>query len=98
MKVRSDHRSGPRLNTYLRHMQVYIPAIIGYVPDDIIMCIVAFLDICYIARRQDIYQPALDALQTASEKFRELREVFWSTGMRPKGFMLPRQHTLFHYH
>jgi len=81
----------------LRHMQVYLPTIIDYVPDNIVMCIAAFLDACYIARRQDIDQQALDALKTASEKFWELQEVFRNTGVHPKSFMLPRQHVLFHY-
>jgi hypothetical protein len=62
------------------------------------MCIVAFLDACYIARRQDIDQQALDALDTTLNKFWQLREVFHRTGVQPKGFMLPRQHALFHYH
>jgi hypothetical protein len=29
-------------------MKAYIPAIIGYVPDDIVMCLGAFLDAFYI--------------------------------------------------
>jgi len=78
-------------------MQVYLPAIMGYVPDDIIMCISAFLDACYIARRQDIDQQALDAFNVALDRFWELRKVFQTSGVRPKGFMLPRQHALFHY-
>jgi len=96
MKVHFILHSGS-IELCLRHMQVYLPAIVDYVPDDIVMCIAAFLDACYIARRQDIDQQALDALKTASEKFWELREVFRNTGVRPKGFMLPRQHALFHY-
>jgi len=78
-------------------MQVYLPAIVGYVPDDMVMCIAAFLDACYIAQCQDIHQDALDAFETALDQFWELREVFRRTGVRPKGFMLPRQHSLFHY-
>ena len=78
-------------------MQVYLPAIVGYVPDNIVTCIAAFLDACYIARRQEIDRQALDALDTALHKFWQLREVFRSSGVRPKGFMLPRQHALFHY-
>ena len=96
MKVHFILHSGS-IELCLRHMQVYLPAIVDYVLDNIVMCIVAFLDACYIARQQDIDQQALDALKTASEKFWELREVFWNTGVRPKGFMLPRQHALFHY-
>jgi len=78
-------------------MQVYLPVIMGYIPDDIIMCISAFLDTCYIARRQDIDQQALDAFNVALDRFWELHKVFRTSGVRPKGFMLPRQHALFHY-
>ena len=78
-------------------MQVYIPAIVDYVPDEIIKCIVAFLDACYITWQQDINKTMLEALVITSEKFWQLCEVFRSTGVRPKAFMLPRQHALFHY-
>jgi hypothetical protein len=67
------------------------------VPEEIIRCISAFLDVCYIARRQDISNDALDAFDAALNKFWELREVFRSSGVRPTGFSLPRQHALFHY-
>jgi len=76
---------------------VYIPAIIGYVPDEIVGCLTAFLDACYIARRQDVDSNALEAFDSAVDKFRQLREVFRITGVRPAGFLLPRQHALFHY-
>lgn len=76
---------------------MYIPAIIGYVPDEIIWCLTAFLDSCYIARRQDIDSNALEAFDLAVDKFRQLREVFRIPGVRPTGFSLPRQHALFHY-
>lgn len=66
-------------------------------PEEIIRCISAFLDVCYIARRQDISNDALDAFDAALNKFWELREVFRSSGVRPTGFSLPRQHALFHY-
>jgi hypothetical protein len=57
----------------------------------------AFLDMCYIARRQDICNDALEAFDAAKNKFLELREVFRTSGVRPTGFSLPRQHALFHY-
>ena len=78
-------------------LQVYIPAIIGYVPDEIVMCLSAFLDACYIARRQNIDSNALDALEMALTKFWQLCEIFRTSGVRPDGFSLPRQHALFHY-
>lgn len=78
-------------------MKVYLPAIIGYVPDDIVMCLGAFLDACYITRRQDINTSALDTLDCALDRFWRLREIFRTSGVRPDGFSLPRQHALFHY-
>lgn len=78
-------------------MKVYIPAIRGYVPDEIVKCFVSFLDACYIARRQDINSDALDTMCMAIDGFKQYREVFRSSGVRPKGFALPRQHSLFHY-
>ncbi|KAI9436964.1 hypothetical protein H4582DRAFT_2111974 [Lactarius indigo] len=78
-------------------IKVYVPAIVGYVPDEIILCLRAFIDACYIARRQNINSVALDALDRALDDFKQLREVFRTSGVRPKGFALPRQHLLFHY-
>ena len=78
-------------------MKVYIPTIVRYVPDDIILCLVAFMDVCYISRRQDIDSSALDALDRALDNFKQQCEVFRTLGVRPSGFSLPRQHSLFHY-
>ena len=61
------------------------------------MCLSAFLDACYITRRQDIDSDALDSLDAALAKFWQLREIFRTSGVRPTGFSLPRQHALFHY-
>ena len=77
--------------------QVYVPAIIGYVPDEIVTCLSAFLDTCYISRQQDINTDTLDALDTALAKFWQLCEIFQTFGVWPMGFSLPSQHTLFHY-
>jgi len=57
----------------------------------------SFLDICYIARRASLDHTALAAFDTALAKFYQLREVFHTTGVRPTGFSLPRQHSLSHY-
>jgi hypothetical protein len=100
MKVRpSSLRSmSTVLSIGLGRMQVFIPAIVGYVPDNVVKCISAFLDAAYIARRQDINTQALNNLQAALDRFQQLREVFRTSGVRPSGFSLPRQHALFHYH
>lgn len=57
----------------------------------------AFLDVCYIARRADLDSAALKAFNSALAKFYTLREVFRTSGVRPTGFSLPRQHSLSHY-
>ncbi|OJT04296.1 hypothetical protein TRAPUB_4994, partial [Trametes pubescens] len=78
-------------------MKVLLPALVGYVPDQMIECIGAFLDFAYLARRSSLDIPALDAMDAALARFCELREVFIETGVRPDGFSLPRQHALLHY-
>jgi hypothetical protein len=57
----------------------------------------SFLDVCYIARRVDLDHEALKAFDTALTKFYACREVFQTSGVRPNGFSLPRQHSLSHY-
>ena len=78
-------------------MKVYLPAIVGYVPDDIVKCLRTFLEVCYITRRQDIDVKALDRLDDVLEQFKELREVFQVPDVREKGFALPHMHSMFHY-
>lgn len=78
-------------------MKVYVPAIVGYVPDHIVACLTAFLEACYITRRQQINIDALDALDRALVRFWDLCEIFRIPGVRPAGFSLPRQHALRHY-
>jgi len=78
--------------------QVYLPAIVGYVPKEMVMCLSAFLDACYIAHCQDIGNNTLNDFEAALGRFWELHKVFHTLGVRPTGFSLPRQHSLVHYH
>ena len=71
--------------------------IVGYIPDEMVMCLSAFLDACYISRQENIDTDALQSLDNALAKFWQLREIFRASGVRPSGFSLPRQHALFHY-
>ena len=73
-------------------------ALEGYVPPDIIKTLNAFLDFCYIARKDALTEDSLNALNTALERFHHYREIFRASGVRPDGFSLPRQHSLKHYH
>ncbi|OCH89266.1 hypothetical protein OBBRIDRAFT_813252 [Obba rivulosa] len=78
-------------------MKVYIPAITGHVPDDMVQCIHAFLDFCYIARRNIHTKESLEDLEEALDHFHCYHEVFRMTGVHPTGFSLSRQHSLKHY-
>ena len=81
-------------------MKVFIPAIEGHVPPGIVRTISAFLDFCYYVRRNSLNESALESLQDALECFHDHRRIFQETGVHqhgPKGFSLPRQHSMNHY-
>jgi len=81
-------------------MKVFIPAIEGHVPPGIMRTISAFLDFCYYVRRNSLNESALESLQDALECFHDHRRIFQETGVHqhgPKGFSLPRQHSMNHY-
>jgi hypothetical protein len=78
-------------------MKVFVTALEGFVPIDIIKTLTAFLDFCYIARQDLLTDDSLNALDNALEKFHHHRKIFQETGVRPTGFSLPRQHSLTHY-
>ncbi|KAH9028665.1 hypothetical protein EDB85DRAFT_1867717 [Lactarius pseudohatsudake] len=77
-------------------MKVYLAAIVGHVPSDMVKCVSAFLDFCYISRRNAISAEGLDSLQDALTRFHQHRDVFIHTGVRTD-ISLPRQHSLVHY-
>ena len=77
--------------------QVYLFAIAGHVPSEMTQAISSFLDVCYIACQADLDNAALKVFDTALAKFYTLHEVFITSGVRPTGFSLPRQHSLSHY-
>ncbi|KAF7977691.1 hypothetical protein HWV62_2942 [Athelia sp. TMB] len=78
-------------------MKVYLTAITGHVPDDMVRCLAAFLDFCYLVRRNAITADTLDQTSDALARFHLYREVFVHAGVRPDGISLPRQHSLKHY-
>lgn len=78
-------------------MKVYIPAIVGLVPDAVVQSFAAFLDFCYLVRRSVITQDTLRQIDSALRRFHQHRTVFVTAGVRTD-FTLPRQHSLKHYH
>ncbi len=79
-------------------MQVYIHAIQGHLPVEVIRTFRAFLEFCYIARRSVLTEDDLEKLQDALARFHRHRSVFVTDGVCEKGISLPRQHALVHYH
>ncbi|TFK51466.1 hypothetical protein OE88DRAFT_1735362 [Heliocybe sulcata] len=76
-------------------MKVYLPAIDGLIPRDMVRAIRAFLDFCYLARR-DVHTPtSLAQLQEALGRFHRYRAAFRDAGIHIDS--LPRQHSLDHY-
>ncbi|KAF8878630.1 hypothetical protein BD779DRAFT_1613015 [Infundibulicybe gibba] len=78
-------------------MKVYLPAIAGHVPDEMVQAIASFLDACYIVRCADITEATLSTFDTTLKKFHLHHEILRTTGVCPTGFSLPRQHSLSHY-
>lgn len=62
-----------------------------------VKAIAAFLDFCYLVRRPSINQDHLRLIQEALDRFHKYRKVFQTSGVREKGFSLPRQHSMVHY-
>ena len=78
-------------------MQVYLPAIDGHIPDEMVKTMRAFLEFCYIARHNIHDTHSLAALDGALQRFHLHHEIFQTSGVHSTGFNLPRQHSLIHY-
>jgi hypothetical protein len=60
----------------------------------------AYLDFCYLVRRNVLDEEGLDQIDDALCRFHQYRKIFQETGVRdstPEGFALPRQHVMIHY-
>lgn len=81
----------------INHWQVYIAAIAGYVPSSMVQAISAFMEACYVARRNAITASALERFQICVDRFHDLRKIFIHLGVR-ESISLPRQHALSHFY
>lgn len=61
-----------------------------------VRCLGAFLEFCYLVRRDSITETTLEAIRLALARFHTERIIFEETGVRID-FNLPRQHSLEHY-
>ena len=73
----------------INELQVYLPAISGYVPSQMVRALSAFLEFCYLVRCSVIDEDTLSAIDDALERFHHDRIVFEEEGIRPDGFSLP---------
>ncbi|KAG1792906.1 uncharacterized protein HD556DRAFT_1432393 [Suillus plorans] len=77
-------------------MKVYLPAIEGHVPDDMVWAFRALLEFCYIVRTDVVTDDTLTELKDALRRFHTYRTIFQTTGVR-FDISLPQQHSLVHY-
>ncbi|KAK7027767.1 hypothetical protein R3P38DRAFT_2623597 [Favolaschia claudopus] len=76
-------------------MKVYLPAIAGRVPPEVVQCVAHITEFCHLVRRSVIDEDTLAAIDATVERFHQAREIFRL--IRPDGFSLPRQHSMVHY-
>ncbi|KAI0681639.1 hypothetical protein C8T65DRAFT_519149, partial [Cerioporus squamosus] len=77
--------------------QIYLSAIYGIVPDEMVRTIAAFLEACYITRRDTINEEDIAQFHDTCSRFYKHQKVFQETGVCLDGFSLPWQHSLDHY-
>ncbi|KAG1883958.1 hypothetical protein F4604DRAFT_1878811 [Suillus subluteus] len=77
-------------------MKVYLSAIEGYIPLEMVRTFRAFLEFCYLVQCNTITEKTLEQIQEALDCFHRYREIFETTGV-VSTFSLPRQHSLQHY-
>ncbi|KAJ7167107.1 hypothetical protein C8R46DRAFT_1272411 [Mycena filopes] len=78
-------------------MKVYLPAIEGYVPAQMLRTFSAFLEFCYLVRRNILNEESLAQVDAALERFHHERAIFKAEGVVLSDFALPRQHSMVHY-
>ncbi|THU79867.1 hypothetical protein K435DRAFT_696868 [Dendrothele bispora CBS 962.96] len=82
-------------------MKVILPAIAGLVPTQMVHAFSAFLEFCYLVRRDVIDQETLTAIDVQLARFHQEWIIFRDVGVRDEdtlGFSVPRQHSMSHYH
>ncbi|KAI6137566.1 hypothetical protein BKA82DRAFT_4379823 [Pisolithus tinctorius] len=77
-------------------MKVYLPAIEGHVPTEIVRTFRALLEFTYLVRRNVLTEETLVAVQDTIDRFHKYREIFRQSGTI-QTFSLPRQHAMKHY-
>ncbi|KAG2158743.1 uncharacterized protein EDB93DRAFT_1237966 [Suillus bovinus] len=77
-------------------MKIYLPAIEGHVLTDVIRTFHAFLEFCYLVRRNVIMENTISQIEDALRRFHHYHSIFLQLGVVPT-FSLPCQHSMKHY-
>ena len=75
---------------------MYLTAIAGHVPSEMVKCLASFMDFCYLVRRNAVTSDMLHAIEETLAQFHHHRDIFIQSGVRID-ISLPRQHALKHY-
>lgn len=75
---------------------MYLAAITGHVPSEMVKCLAAFMDFCYLVRRNALTSDMLHEVEDTLAQFHHHRDIFIQSGVRID-ISLPRQHALKHY-
>lgn len=80
-------------------VQVYVNAIEGHVPWEVLCALTAYIDFCYIARRASLSTHDLDELDAALDRYHHYRPIFQTLNVRepgPDGLSISRQHAKYY--
>ncbi|KAG2058792.1 hypothetical protein BDR06DRAFT_980193 [Suillus hirtellus] len=77
-------------------MKVFIPAIEGHVPQDIVHAFCALLEFCFLVWHNIITEDTINQIEDALACFHRYHQIFETLGM-VSHFSLPRQHSMVHY-
>ncbi|PBK81061.1 hypothetical protein ARMGADRAFT_948813, partial [Armillaria gallica] len=78
-------------------MKVYLQAIEGHVPLQMVHVIAAFLEFCYLVRHSVLDEDSLLMIDKTVAQYHYECEIFRDVDMYPDGFFLPCQHSMVHY-
>ncbi|KAG2096718.1 uncharacterized protein F5147DRAFT_747545 [Suillus discolor] len=75
-------------------MKVFLPAIEGHVPQDMVRAFRALLEFCYLVRCNVVTEDTLTQIQDALRRFHHYHKIF---DIVVPTFSLPRQHSMTYY-
>lgn len=79
-------------------MKVFLPAITGHCPPQMVRAVGSFLEFCYLVRRSVLDDTDLEMIEKTIKAFHDERLAFEEVrGTNPSGYSLPRQHSITHY-